>query len=119
MIEPSERVSCTFESCEPSVVERVVGAAVDQLCAENDIDIALLDALEHPLGESLSALAPFGIARVDIEVTSSTLRLDVHLESDIADPVASLGDTAEVVLSFFDLKPLDRSREISLLGSLA
>ena len=114
-----EHASCSFESCEPSIVERVVVAAVDQLCAQSDIDIALLEALEHPLGESLAALSAFEITRVDIEVDAMVLRVTVHVESDVPEPGVALGDAAVDVESFFEVRSIDDGRGLTLSGSLA
>lgn len=109
---------CSFESCEASVIEQVVLATVDQLCAQHDVDIALLDALEYPLGEGIAALAPFGIARVGVDIDGSDLRIVVALDSEVTNLISALGDEADIVLCFFDRSRLHGTRELALVGRL-
>lgn len=111
-------VRCRFDGCDASIVSRVVMAAVDQLAATADADIALLDALDYPLGETLAALDPNGVNAVDVEVVDDRLQLAVHLAQPPPESELPLGDAKGVIESFFDIEyPIGRST-VSIHGSL-
>lgn len=118
MTQSGSVAACSFDGCSTSIIERVVMAAVDQLCAHADISVELLDALEFPLGEALGAVAEFGVVRVGIEVDAGRLAVTIELRTMSHDPSAVLGDAAGVVSSFFEVRPLTGSTGLSLSGEL-
>ncbi|MEP1125760.1 MAG: hypothetical protein ABJH68_17915 [Ilumatobacter sp.] len=118
MIEARPAASCAFEACPASMIERVVVAAVEQLCAHDDVTVELLEALEFPLGEALVAAAGLGITKVDLDVSAGRLHVEVHLLVPPESPSVVLGDAADVVSAFFDVAALTESSGLSLTGPL-
>lgn len=110
--------SCSFEDCSSSMIARVVTALVDQLCADADIDIALLDALDYPLGETLSALHRFGVAGATVTVSLDELYVEIELSNAVSDAVEFLGTVDAVVGSFFDVMTADEAARVTLVGNL-
>lgn len=100
------------------MIERVVMAAVEQLCAHADVTVELLDALEYPLGETLSAVAELGVAGVDVEVDDGRLILAIRLRTILHEPLTALGESADLVTAFFEVGALDGSAGLSLAGTL-
>lgn len=114
----SLEAACSFEDCSASIIERVVIATVDQLCAHTDIAIDLLDALEYPLGESVMAASAYGISRIAVQIVEGRLDVELHLQTTVPDARAALGDSVDVVTSFFDVHLLDGSAGLLLTGSV-
>lgn len=114
-------VHCRFNGCAPSIVTRIVMAAVDQLAAEVDVDIVLLDALDYPLGEIFDSLDSHGIERVDASIVDGRLSLVIWLETRTDDVLASLdefGDFSDIVDSFFDVAATTDPPRVELTGML-
>lgn len=112
-------VGFVFEQCDVSLISRAVMAAVDQVAAEEDVEIALLDALDYPLGETFEALRSYGIEAVDVEIGGGVIRLVVGLASPVPDVVWVLGENFDVVSSFFEVTAKSEPACIELSGSLA
>lgn len=100
------------------MVERVVVAAVEQLCGHDDITVELLDALEFPLAEALGAVADLGVTQVELDVAAGRLHVAIHLHTQPPSPSAVFGDAAGVVSAFFDVAALTGSTGLSLTGPL-
>lgn len=114
----STNARCSFDGCSESIISRVVLALVDQLCADADVDIALLDALEFPLGETLSALHGYGVVAVDVRIAANDLQVEIQLATAVPEPDAMLGDAAEAVRSFFDVRAAHDASHVSIVGTL-
>ena len=111
------KATCKFNRCSESIVGRVVMALVDQLCADADIDIALLDALEYPLGESVAALHRFEIRSATVHVESDELTVDIELAEPVPAVEVLLGDAGVVVESFFEVRRTADALGVALIGS--
>ena len=107
-----------FEHCDPSLISRAVMAAVDQVAAEEDVDIALLEALDYPLGETFEALRSYGIESVDIAIGEGVIRLIVGLATPVSDVHHILGENIDVVSSFFEVTARPAPACVELSGSL-
>ena len=112
------QVRCSFDGCDASIVDRVVLALVDQMCAEVDIDIALLDALEFPLGECLVALHEFDVRSVTVRLDGQILHTEIELAHPLPDGGLQLGESTDVVESFFEVRPSSDTASVSLVGRL-
>ncbi len=115
---PPSRASCRFDRCSESIISRVVLALVDQLCADADIDITLLDALDYPLGETLAALHEFDVLGVTVGVSGGELHVDIELSRAVSNPFDLLGDATASVASFFDIRSSADSSIVALVGDL-
>lgn len=96
---------CEFTALGAAMVHRLTTALVDQLSAQVDVDIGILDAIEHPLAEAVEALSRCGdIQAVDVSLSRELhLMLDFSCSSELPDTSALLGDSGNLVSSFFDL----------------
>ena len=110
--------ACTFSGCTESIIHRTVLATVDQLSAHADVSIALLEALDFPLEEILTAVVPFGIERVEMTVAEHRLSIAISLDAPIEAFDRPLGGSSGVVASFFDVRVSDDARELTLVGDL-
>lgn len=96
-------------------------AVVDQLSLRCDANIAILDALDFPLGESIEAFHHYGIESAHVRFDGSDLVVALSLSSRVADPIDLLGDSADVVSSFFAVGVADNTSDattVVLTGSL-
>jgi len=98
-----DHIGFAFGSCEKSIVSRSVMAAVDQLCAATDVPVSLLDALEVPLSESLSALYPLGIHDAKVWVADGRLSVRIGVATASGDTsIDMFGEADALIRSFFD-----------------
>lgn len=112
-------VGFVFERCDVSLVSRAVMAAVDQVVAEEDVEIALLEALDYPLGETFEALGSSGIETVDLAIGGGVIRVVVGLATPVSDVGRVLGEHLDVVSSFFEVTAKSEPACVELSGSLA
>jgi len=109
-----------FGDCDRSIVVRSVVTAADHLCGVADISIALLDALEVPLAESLLSLNEWGIEWVIVDVVDDHLTLEVGVRRPLPDDLAEIfGDANEIVDSFFAIDLRSDALVVVLAGSLS
>lgn len=114
----SHTVSCGFRNCEPSIASRVVVAIVDQLCAESDVGLDVLESLEFPLHEVVGALTNHALSSVTVSVEADTLTVRLGVARSITDEPHLLGDCDDVVRSFFAVEVSEDSSTVALTGSL-
>lgn len=119
MTERLEAVRCDFDGCDSSMMFRVVLAVVDQLGADADIDLAVLESLDVPLEDCISALTPRGVEAASVRMGDESLTIEMWLVAvdDILD-TAPLGDVTELVESFFDVTFADRPPHVRLTVSV-
>lgn len=111
-------VNCTFDSCTPSIVSRVVVAAIDQLSAAEDVDIVVLDAIGHPVAVSVEALHGHGIEHVAVALVGGVLEITFGLTQVVADTASVLGEGNELVSAFFDVATSTDPARVRLTGSM-
>lgn len=108
-----------FGNCNASIVVRTIVAAADHLCGAANISIALLDALEVPLAESLLALSDSSIESVVVEVDEH-LVLDVRVRRHLPEDLSDIFDEAEEIIeSFFVVERRSDARGVTFTGSLS
>lgn len=113
-------VRCTFEGCEPALTMRVLMATIDNLVAHADPSVDVLDSIEFPIGESVIALHPFGVASAGVEVRDDRLDVAFELRSPLRSSTESvLGDSSDVVHAFFEVERQDDPPRIRLIGRLS
>lgn len=99
---------------------RVLLAVVDQLCADTDADLSLLESLAIPLEDSVDALTPREIDAASVTLHDDVLVVDFHLRrGDGLLDTAPFGETSEVVESFFDVHVSDDPPLVRLAVNLA
>lgn len=119
MVENLEAVRCDFDACGTSMVFRVVMAVVDQLCADADTDLQILEALDVPLEDALDALAPRGIEFAAVALNDDVLVIDVGLSvGDHLMDTSLFGESSEMVESFFDVRGSDAPPRVRLTAML-
>lgn len=116
----SAHARCEFTALDAVTVYRLTTALIDQLSAQVDVDIDVLDALEFPLAEVVEALARWSaIEAVDVTLGDDThLVVDFTCSGDLPAAPVLLGESRHVVTSFFDLSESDSGR-LRLAGSLS
>lgn len=108
-----------FDDCDESIIVRTIVTAADHLCAAADISIALLDALEVPLSEGLSALHAAGIDVAVVGVSDDRLTLDINTRRALPSDTSEIfGPAFDIVGSFFDIDRDGNHHRIALTGSL-
>ncbi|WP_040495053.1 hypothetical protein [Ilumatobacter nonamiensis] len=119
MAEPLEAVRCDFDGCESSMMFRVVLAVVDQLGAEADLDLAILESLDVPLEDCIAALSPRQIEEVTVRMDGEVLDVELRLQDaeGILD-AAPLGEVTELVESFFDVTFAEQAPHVHLSASV-
>lgn len=119
MTDHAEVVRCDFDGCDSSMTFRVVLAVVDQLGADADIDLTILESLDLPLEDCIAALAPRGIETASVWMGDDVLTIEIQLQAvdDILD-TAPLGDMTDVVEAFFDVTFANRPPHARLTVSV-
>lgn len=113
-------VRFTFGTEDPSLVVRAVVAAIDQLCAQAEVDIALLESLELPIGETVVALVHRPIVAAGVGVADGRLAIDLEVASTASEPWPDgfLGESGDLVASFFDITTSSAPPVLRLSGAL-
>ncbi len=110
-------ISFEFGECDEGLIARAVMAGIDQLCAEADTDIDVLDAVEFPIQETFAILCEYGVDAVEIGIDgTSQLSVEVRLRSI---PRRHLGDFNDVVEAFFDVVVETSPPRVALVGSVS
>ena len=109
-----------FGDCDALIVVRTILTAADHLCAGANISIALLDALEVPLTESLVSLNSSSVASAVVDVVDDELRLEIGVRQPLPEDSTDLfGDAAEIIDAFFSVDRGSDGHRVSLVGSLS
>lgn len=115
----SQTVRFGFGECEPTLVTRSVVAAVDHLCAVGDIELALLDALEVPIAESLLALHANGIEAIVVKVDGDVLTVQIATRRPSrGESSAVFGAASDLIEPFFDVIWNDDHHVAELRGAI-
>jgi len=110
-------VRCRFDNCSSLTIARIVVAVVDQVAAEADADMALLEALDDPISVGFEALERTDIDTVEVSVVDDSLLIDIDITRDIADIESVFGNATDDVDTFFDIV-LVRPDVVRLTGPL-
>jgi len=111
-------VICRFDDCSESIVQRVVLATVDQMCGEADVSVDFLTAIEYPLEESISAVAPFGITEIRVSLDERRLVVSITATDPMPSAGPPLGDSNDVITSFFEIHTSEQTNVVKLSGPL-
>ena len=111
-------VSCDFRNCDTSIVGRVLVATVDQLCADGDVAIDVLESIEFPLLEMVDALHEHVVSSVVVTFDGDRLGIRCRVDRPVVDAVDLLGASDDVIGSFFDVAVPDDPYTVVLTGSL-
>lgn len=119
-VDSDTAVRFRFGECDAVIVVRTILTAADHLCAGANISIALLDALEVPLTESLESLNGSSVESATVDVVDGELRLEIGVRRPLPEGITDLfGDAAEIVDAFFSVDRSSDAHRVSLVGSLA
>jgi len=119
IVENLETVRCDFDRCDSSMIFRVLLAVVDQLCADIDTDLAMLESLDVPLAEAIDALHPRGVEEASVSASVERIVIDLRLRDGVGFlDTAPFGDAGEIVESFFDIDVFEVPPSVRLTAML-
>lgn len=115
MVENLEAVRCDFDACDTSMMLRVVMAVVDQLCADADTDLQMLESLDVPLEDAIDALSSRQIESATVALRDGSLVIEFGLRTgDHLMDTSLFGESSELVESFFDVRGSDDPPRVRL-----